>query len=184
MYCPRCGTQNNDDGVRFCRACGEALAVVSSAMTKPKSWHLRLARNVEDYLVSKNQRNAEASIVSAVAGLAFLIAGIANIIEKGEVWGYGAFMIISGLASFALGALEWRRYRRGDPDYPTEPGRKRGDLSIYKRSPYPTQPDSLPANTTPQLTSQIPQRFATPPSVTESTTKRLDAVPQRPKEEL
>src|SRR5437660_975193 len=33
MYCPKCGAENQSD-VKFCRACGQDLTLVSQAMTK------------------------------------------------------------------------------------------------------------------------------------------------------
>ena len=55
MYCPACGSQNNDD-VRFCRKCGADLRVVSRAMTKRISWWKYLATKIDDRVEAERRR--------------------------------------------------------------------------------------------------------------------------------
>jgi hypothetical protein len=69
MYCPKCGTENLDDG-KFCRKCGTDLAVVSAALSG-KSLKL-------PYTVDPRKRGVswEFAITKTFTGLAFLAVSI------------------------------------------------------------------------------------------------------------
>jgi hypothetical protein len=69
MFCPKCGTQNPDDG-RFCRSCGADLENVSAALTgkTPKA----------QYVVDPRKRGVswEHAITKIFTGMAFLIVAV------------------------------------------------------------------------------------------------------------
>ena len=69
MFCPKCGTQNPDDG-RFCRSCGADLGNVSAALSgnlpRPQAM---LDRKGKPF-------NWESAIAKIFSGLAFLIVAL------------------------------------------------------------------------------------------------------------
>jgi|SRR6266850_6436963 len=77
MYCPKCGTQDNDD-TKFCRGCGENLKVISQAMTRRLP--VILASKVDAYLERKNERLRRDSIIGAVAGCLWLLYGLRTLV--------------------------------------------------------------------------------------------------------
>jgi hypothetical protein len=70
MFCPKCGTQNPDDG-RFCRKCGADLGNVSAALSGNAPRHLQ-------YTVDPRKRGVswETAITKIFSGLAFLVVSI------------------------------------------------------------------------------------------------------------
>ena len=80
MYCPKCGTQNNDD-VKFCRGCGENLKVISQAMSRRLP--VILASKMDAYFERKNERFRRDSILSAIIGSLWLLFGIKILITGG-----------------------------------------------------------------------------------------------------
>ena len=174
MFCPRCGTENNNDGVKFCRSCGEDLRLMLQVMAKPKSWHIVLARQVEEYLVSKKQRSAEAGAFSLFCGFILLLAAIVNAFTWN--WQWGVIMGLGALVFVFFGTLEWRRYKREIGEYTPEPERVCGDLSIYK-SALPSAEVHVTRNVerlNPAQSSQKSPAAMPPASITEHTTKHLN----------
>src|SRR5437773_10267467 len=106
MYCPKCGTQN--DEVKFCRGCGENLKVISQAMSGRLP--VILASKMDAYFESKNERFRRESILGAVIGALCLLFGInpvtrgggslaeLHIIEVSMVllWGFWQHMVYNG----------------------------------------------------------------------------------------
>lgn len=110
MFCPKCGTQNPDNG-KFCRACGTDLAVISEALTGNSS------NKTDDFgLLSPRRRrqqsmqtldkkgksiNWESAMAKLFSGLAFLIISlILSSTDAGRGWWFWmlipAFSIIGG----------------------------------------------------------------------------------------
>jgi hypothetical protein len=156
MYCPKCGARN-DEGTKFCRACGENLKIISQAMTRRLP--VFLASKMDAYLERKNERLRRDSILAAVSGCLFLFLGIRALITGdqhswlGGRWfpiAFGSFMLLWGL---------W-------------------DHMVYKRSLSlgPEATKTIRVSSTNELESHDSAQVSlTPPSVTESTTKHLDA---------
>jgi zinc ribbon protein len=158
MYCPKCGTQNNDE-TKFCRGCGENLKVISQAMTRRLP--VILASKMDAYLERKNARIRRDSIFSAANGSLFIFLALYNVIGHGASWArwwyflaFGGFMLLWSL---------W-------------------DHMVYKRS-LSTDVRILqmpPASTTNELPPHDAAQTVEPPaSITESTTKHLDASLER-----
>jgi len=183
MYCPKCGTQNNDNAVKFCRGCGEDLQLVAHALTKRESWHMNLVRKYDDYLNSQQPRAAESVFFGVLVGGLLLFAGLVNLIGKGFD-GFVWTMLVLGIAMLIMPIPEYRRYKRGlskqSREEKLEP-RIKGDLSIYQPSRLSAgEPaEVFPAKTTGELLTANLHKEVAPPSVTEHTTKHLDSTNKR-----
>ena len=159
MYCPRCAAQNNDDA-KYCRACGENLSAV--ALLLEKRLPARLIGKLDSYLEWKDERLRRDSIVSGISGAAFLFLCVFHFAREGMSITVG-FTFVFALALFFWSGWYYLVYRRAlsasQKSRGTLPEAGRGEL----------QP---PAGV---LNLQSP-----PHSVTEGTTKHLDAA--RPRE--
>lgn len=152
MYCPKCGTQNND-GTKFCRACGENLKVISQAMTRRLPGII--ANKLDAYLAHKNERIRRDSIVSGLSGGFFLLIGIRGLIA-GTAGGLGVWFPIA-VGCFLLLWSVW-------------------DYMVFKRSLSTEKAEKIfPVSTTNELQpNPHAQAPLSPASVTEFTTRHLD----------
>lgn len=106
MFCPKCGTQNPDNG-KFCRACGTDLATVSDALAGKqinKTANFGMMQPIQPIQL----RNAkgkpvswESAIVKLFTGLAFLIVSlILSFSQMGRGWWFWmlipAFSVLGG----------------------------------------------------------------------------------------
>ncbi|HEV2862591.1 MAG TPA: zinc-ribbon domain-containing protein [Pyrinomonadaceae bacterium] len=108
MYCPRCAAQNNDD-VKYCRACGENLSVV--ALVLEKRLPARLITRLDSYLEWKDERLRRDSIVSGVSGAVFLFLSLFHLVREGLSFTVG-FTFVFALALFFWGGWYYLVYRR------------------------------------------------------------------------
>lgn len=158
MYCPKCGIQNSDE-TKFCRGCGENLKVISQAMTRRLP--VILASKMDAYLERKNMRIRRDSIFSAVNGSLFIFIFLYDVIGRGGSWGRSWYFL-----AFGCFMLLWSLW----------------DHMVYKRS-LATDVRILqmpPASDTNELPPHDTAQTVGPPaSITESTTKRLDATIER-----
>jgi hypothetical protein len=161
MYCPKCGTANNED-TKFCRACGANLMLVPQALSgqlpEAPSRHRsraerRAHRHGEDSLTS--------GITQAFIGMAFLIIALGLWFSK-QFW--GLWMLIPAFALLGKGVAQIVSIKYG----PT-------------LTPGGAQAAMPPAEGARELPPRNSQSFVPPPSVTEGTTRHLDATPDPPK---
>ena len=152
MYCPNCGSENNDD-TRFCRGCGENLKAVLQLMTRRLP--VIIASKVDAYLERKNERFRRDSIIAAVVGFLWLLYGLRSLVT-----GVGAIAKVPiVLGCFFLLWAVWERM-------------------VYKHS---LATDSWMEKTrapwtTEELTRDDAAQIVEPPaSITEFTTRHLDA---------
>jgi hypothetical protein len=156
MYCPNCAEPNRDD-IKYCRACGENLSVVAIAMNR--HFPVSLLDRLDAYLERKNERIRRDSIVSAVSGVAFLFLCIYHLL-KGD--GFSFNVVFTFL--FACFMFFWSLW----------------DYLVYRRSLMRSSGkagEHLPVDTSKMSPPSILQ--LEPPSVTEGTTKELDATFKR-----
>ena len=106
MYCPKCGTQNND--VKFCRGCGENLKVISQAISRRLP--VILASKMDAYFERKNERFRRDSILGAVFGSLWLLFGIKSLITG--VGNLPGFHIIMGCVMLLLSFWQHMVYKR------------------------------------------------------------------------
>lgn len=160
MYCPRCGESNGVD-IKFCPKCSENLQAVAQAMRQrlPAFITKKLDRSIE----RENKGIHSSSVGWAIIGIFMLFVGI----YLSFFAGYGrAAVVFILLAGLGFGVSAW-------------------DMLVYRRSlsSVSASADLPPATDTREPLSHSPSQIA-PPSVTESTTRRLDQTNERlrPKE--
>jgi len=73
MFCPKCGSQNQDN-LSFCRECGEDLKIVSQAMKKNSP--VALVSKLDAVIERKNERFRRNAIFLGFAGGTFAIGAI------------------------------------------------------------------------------------------------------------
>lgn len=184
MYCPACGSQNNED-VRFCRKCGADLRVVSQALTKRISWWKYIAAKIDDRLEAKRRKEdySKGFVDIYHAGLILILGTYLVIFNYDRMV---VFVILVALSLLGFGIRDyWIHKRRLKYEYhpdPLEVKTQLGDLSIYKSEPPPS--DKQIVAVSPKVidsaasTNLLPG--VSPPSITEQTTQHLD--PENPKE--
>src|SRR3954464_6246829 len=106
MFCPKCGTQNDHD-MKFCRAWGENLTVISQAMSK----HLpvMLASKLDDYLERKNERIRRDGVLTGLSALFLMGSGIWQVISSAGGWP-AFFMFVGALILLATSGWDMLAY--------------------------------------------------------------------------
>ncbi|HET9531731.1 MAG TPA: zinc-ribbon domain-containing protein [Blastocatellia bacterium] len=149
MYCPKCGTQNNE-GTRFCRSCGANLSLVPQALTGslPSEPSRRRQRHSPQAAISLTE-----GITKAFIGVGFMIAAL--LLWLTRQW-WGIFLLIPGFFMFGRGIAEivGSKQMQAIPHAGTE-----------SLDPPSRTNEIRPHNTAPVIP---------PPSVTETTTRHLD----------
>lgn len=158
MFCPKCGTQNPDEG-KFCRSCGTDLSPISGALA-PKAVPV-LDRKGRPITIDK-------AIVKIFTGVAFLAVTIALWFSgSGNNWWF--WLLIPAFSSFGAGIAEYMKIREA----------RKENIAIQ---PAPASAvigqgrnEMLPPSRTDYVSSD--SRYKTgdlvPPSVVEGTTRHL-----------
>ncbi len=106
MFCPKCGTQNPDNG-KFCRACGTDLTAVSAALAGRRSSEMTdfgIVQPVQPMQLRDKKGksvNWESAIVKLFTGFAFLVVSIIlGFSQMGRGWWFWmlipAFSVLGG----------------------------------------------------------------------------------------
>jgi hypothetical protein len=154
MYCPWCGSHNPEAG-KFCRSCGRELATVAKAMTgEIVEVEERYGRRRHRQFQSRDAR-LQSAIVKSFMGAGFFLAAIILILTR-QPW--GVWMLIPAFIMGGRGVAEMLALKsfpaRNTLEQP--PARRTGEIA------QPRTGDVLPP----------------PPSVTEGTTRMMDAEKQ------
>jgi hypothetical protein len=168
MFCPKCGTQNPDDG-RFCRSCGADLGNVSAALSGklPKS----------QYLVDPRKRGVswEHAITKIFTGLAFLIVAlILGITGKfgGQAWWF--WLLIPAFGSLGSGVaqiVQLKKLEKQEAAFAPQNTNNVISSAPQNNALPPTQTDYVaPPAQSIYETGELAER---PGSVTEGTTRHL-----------
>ena len=172
MYCPNCAHENHAD-TKFCTRCGTNLAVVSEALgSKPvennKAIDSRLAEVIKDYY--RGRRDTITGLVllpAAVKAISLLILfGLPKLASFFIV----AWMVFWGIAALAGGLGKWIA-ASGELKalgY-TPPSSKLWMRAQKLLSSASTSEDGKGS------TNKLAERIETPASVTEHTTRELEA---------
>ncbi len=162
MFCPKCGTQNPDDG-RFCRSCGADLGNVSAAlsgkMPKPQAMVDRKGKPI----------NWESAIVKIFSGLAFVAVSIALAFSQmGRGWWF--WLLIPAFGSLGSGVAQFIQLKKSENQ----------TVSIAPQNTQNTFSSAPPNNALPPTQTEYvapESRYRTgdlvPPSVTEPSTRNL-----------
>jgi hypothetical protein len=172
MFCPKCGTENPDNG-KFCRSCGIDLgnvsAVVSGNLTPQPQHYIdrkgRIRSNDPDQIFSSALRNLIMGFGFLVISAVLAITNVAG----GHAWWWA--MLFPAFSMIASGVSQMARVKRLEK----------------QRNATPIQQNSLPQNQVNTALPPIQTEFVKPaksiydtgdlierpPSITEGTTKLL-----------
>lgn len=176
MFCPKCGVQNLDDA-KFCRACGANIALVPHALTG------RLMRrgddeDEDDELVVGDKYTVERGVRKLVSGAVFLVAFVVMLLFFREFFWFTFWFIFPAIAKLSSGAgtLAHALHETHAP--------RVGGAGMTTTLPRANATQSLPRvrlnEVAPADTAEI---VAPPASVTEGTTRHLDAVERSARED-
>jgi hypothetical protein len=176
MYCPKCGS-NNQDKIKFCTRCGTNLSVVTNALAgKPTSQSPaedRAANVIKEYY--DGRRDAITGAVLIPAGL--LIMGILTFAGMKPI---GAFFIVcwmffwaamalaGGLGKWLASSSEMKRFGYNATPGALPPVSQATALPPAERpdiapSPYSTGPVNYPGSVTEQTTRTLDERISHSP---------------------
>lgn len=174
MYCPHCGADNAGD-INFCRKCGEDLRLSSQAMRKRISWGDFLSTKLDDSLAGRYRKDARDGGINMFIALVSVLLGLWYIFTGQGALYFWVVVILASVLGFGVGFYDVLIYRRAVRGFPREEDRLPDDLSIFKSvAPPASKPREIEAA---QPTSEIREAAAQtiPPSITETTTRHLDA---------
>jgi hypothetical protein len=171
MYCPRCAAQNLD-GAKFCRACGADIRLVPQALrgTLPVAVEKTFKGEVEKHRREKKRKPAtvDEGLKNIFQGIALLIIFLTGIfVFRGAFW-VTIWFIIPALSSFGEGIGQLIRARQERQQQLSSP-------AMYGGGDFQPAP-LVPAADFKELASHDTAEIVNaPPSVTEMTTRHLDA---------
>jgi hypothetical protein len=127
MYCPKCGTENPEDG-KFCRSCGNDLEVISAALVGKAQTLV--------YAVDPRKRGVswEFAISKTFTGLAFLlisiILAISGRLNAANWWFWLLIPAFAALSSGIAQIYQLKKIERIEAGFPEN--RKIGSLGSQK----------------------------------------------------
>lgn len=175
MYCPRCAVQNLDDA-KFCRACGADIRLVPQALLGKLP--VELEQHDGDKVSSRRKKREkkrepatiDAGLKNIFKGIAFLFIVLVGLwVFRGAFW-LTIWFIIPALESMGQGIGQLIRARQERAQLTRPPA--------YESERVQPAPLFAPASTFKELAHHAPDTAEivnTPPSVTEMTTRHLDA---------
>ncbi len=167
MFCPKCGTQNPNDG-RFCRSCGADLGNVSAALSgnlpKPHAMVDRKGKPI----------NWESATVKIFSGLAFVAVSIALAFSQmGRGWWF--WLLIPAFGSLGSGVAQFIQLKKSENqnvNFAPQNTQNTINSAPQNNALPPTQTDYVaPPKQSIYDTGELAER---PGSVTESTTRHLE----------
>jgi zinc ribbon protein len=164
MFCPKCAAQNLE-GASFCRVCGANISLIPQAL----SGQLPQAKEEDDSYYGRRRRrrhgrepNIDSALRNVFMGVAFLCVSIALAFSR-MGYGWWFWMLIPAFSMMGSGVAQYVRVRERE---------KQPYLPSAMAQPPPMMPqrkvDEFPVRSTGEL-------VASPPSVTEGTTRHLGA---------
>jgi hypothetical protein len=168
MYCPKCGTENPDNG-KFCRSCGIDLGNVSAAV----SGNL-VPQTVSPELLSRKGRpiSWESAITSTLMGVAFLgVAMALAFSQTGNGWWFWMLIPASTMLGKGLSkVIQLKRYEQENSARMLNMLQNQLPNNQQNINLPPVQQEFIKPASSIYDTGNLVER---PPSVTEGTTKLL-----------
>jgi hypothetical protein len=169
MFCPKCGTQNPETG-KFCRSCGTDLGNVTDALSG------KIAPSAALYDRKGKPIGWEGAITKLFMGLGFVVVSIVlGVSGAGRGWWF--WMLIPGFMFVGTGLAQMIQLKKAESGVRPLVPHQQQNASIGSAAHAP----SLPPTQTPYI-SPAESRYKTgdlvPPSVTEGTTRHLEADPE------
>lgn len=166
MYCPKCGTQNPDNG-KFCRKCGTDLNVVSEALTgKLDSQNAFLCNDKKGKPVS--WESAFGKLFTGIAFVGVTIA-LANSV-MGQGWWF--WMLIPAITMIGAGLAQIVQIKAN------EKAKAEFSSNVGRNEIAQNEQQALPPNKTEFISPVSDSKYKTgdlvPPSVTDNTTRHLE----------
>jgi zinc-ribbon domain len=111
MFCPKCGTQNPDNG-KFCRACGTDLGNVSAALTGNSSGFEQLEQ-IQSWKKKRKPISYETAITKMFTGLGFLVLATVLAVTKvagGQFWWF--WLLIPAFGALGSGIAQYVQLKK------------------------------------------------------------------------
>ena len=182
MFCPKCGTQNPDNG-KFCRSCGTDLGNVSAAMTGNLPTYYGDAAGVAaiEFENKKHERRMRRrqdphevyadAIKQIISGIGFLIVSIVLLttgVAGGHGWWWAMLFPAFGLLSGGISNyMKSKRMEKSQVNF-VAPNQNYMNQSAANASLPPTQTEYVAPN------SRYKTGDLVPPSIVENTTRHLE----------
>lgn len=195
MFCPKCGTENPENG-KFCRSCGTDLSGVSKALNK-KALNKKASKNddmwgnsADLWGTSDEQKDMwqmsgnssrltnpedlfSAGIKSAITGVGFFVVSMALLftgVAGGKSWWWAMlfpafFSLANGLSQIAKAKSLEKKQANANPVMQNQ---------IPTASPNLNLPPTQTEYVKPQSSIYDTGELVVPPSVTENTTRHLE----------
>jgi hypothetical protein len=165
MYCPKCAVQNLDDA-KFCRACGADIRLVPQALQGTLDEEMLAAQTKEK---KRKPATVDEGLKNIFQGFGlFIIFLIGLFVFRGAFW-LTIWFIIPALSSFGEGIGQLIRARQERQQFLSPP--------MYEGANF--RPVPLPPPRAVDLkqfsSPDTAEIVSAPPSVTEMTTRHLDA---------
>jgi len=163
MFCPKCAAQNLE-GASFCRVCGANISLVPQAlsgqMQQTSVEDLSRSDSRADRKARRREPTLDNAFRNAFMGIAFLLITFALMVSgMGRGWWF--WMFIPAFSMMGTGIAQYIRYRENQ---------KR---PVFGNPSMPPQIQSAPPTTAFPIRKNTGELIATPPSVTEGTTRHL-----------
>jgi len=163
MFCPKCGTQNPENG-KFCRSCGTDLGNVSAALTgtPPEQFTDAGAAHIHHEARRRQDPNEVFgdAMRSIILGIGFLVVAIVLLLTNvAGGWGWWWAMLFPAFGLLARGIPEYMKFKRMEKARVGFSGQTQNVLNQSS------------------VNADLPLRqteYVAPPSVIEDTTRHLE----------
>lgn len=158
MFCPKCAAQNLD-GASFCRVCGANISLVPQALTGQLQQLGVQEVSRSDRKARRREATLDNAFRNAFMGVGFLLVAMALAFSAmGRGWWF--WMLIPAFSMMGTGIAQYIRFR------------EQQNRSVLGHQPAAQQVQG-PLTTTAFPIRSTGELMATPPSVTENTTRHL-----------